>query len=221
MRKQLVLTATALMMAGAAMAQDFKTVLQKNFTAFDTTWNQQGKVEYGNKLSLIAKKFDKEWLADYYLAYAKVNLTYNEPDNAKKDAYLDEAQTAIDDAIALLGKETDETHVMKAMIANARIGIDPQKRWQKYGKIFNDELDAAKEINANNPRIYTLRGISKFYTPKMFGGGKKAAMPYFEKATGLYAAQPQPEDISVPYWGKRTNDYFIGLANAKGEKDDK
>ena len=217
MRKQLVLTATALMMAGAAMAQDFKVVLQKTFTAFYTTWNQQGKVEYGNKLSLIARKYDKEWLANYYLAYAKVNLTYNEADGAKKDAYLDEAQTAIEDAVTLLGKDNDETHVMKAMIANARIGIDPKSRWQKYGKVFNDELDAAKEINANNPRIYTLRGISKFYTPKMFGGGKKAAKPYFEKAEGLFANITN-DDITKPYWGKRANTYFLGQCNGE-DKD--
>ena len=219
MRKQILLTASALVLTASSFAQNFTEVLQKTFTAFDTTWNQQSKLEYSNKLSLIAKKFDKEWLGSYYLAYAKVNVSYNEKDNAKKDAYLDEAQTAIDDAVSLLGKETDETHVMKAMIANARVGIDPQKRWQKYGKIFDEELDKAKEMNANNPRIYTLRGISKFYTPKMFGGGKKAAMPYFEKAAGLYAAQPQPDNISVPYWGKGTNDYFTGMA--KGEDKDK
>lgn len=214
MRQKIVLTAAAIMMAGAAFAQNFTEVLQKNFTAFDTTMNQQQKLEYSNKLNLIAKKFDKEWLGDYYAAYAKVSLTYQETDALKKDAYLDEAQTYIDDAVTLLGKDNDETHVLKAMIANARIGVDPQKRWQKYGKVFDENLDKAKELNPDNPRIYVLRGISKYYTPKMFGGGKKAAMPYFEKASGLFAQQTAT-DISKPYWGKQTNDYFIG--QAKGE----
>lgn len=218
MKKTILVTLGSLLLAAGSFAQNFTEVLQKTFTAFDTTWNQQAKLEYANKLSLIARKFDKEWLASYYLAYAKVNVSYNEPDNTKKDAYLDEAQTAIDEAVRLLGKESDETHVMKAMIANARVGIDPQKRWQKYGRIFDEELDKAKEMNPNNGRIYTLRGISKFYTPKMFGGGKKAAIPYFEKAAGLYESQPKPDHIAIPYWGKGTNDYFTGLARG-GEKE--
>lgn len=214
MKKQLLLAAATLVVTGSAMAQNFTEVLQKTFTAYDTTQNQQKKLEASNKLNLIAKKFDKEWLGSYYAAYAKVGLTYNETEAAKKDAYLDEAQTYIDDAVALLGKDNDETHVLKAMIANSRIGVDPKGRWQKYGKVFDENLDKAKELNADNPRIYLLRGISKFFMPKMFGGGKKAALPYFEKTESLFTAHPEM-DITKPYWGRQTNAYFINLC--KGE----
>ena len=48
----------------------------------------------------------------------------------------------------------------------------------------------------------------------MFGGGKKAALPYLEKADELFAKEGT-DDITRPYWGKRTNDYFLQLA--KGE----
>jgi hypothetical protein len=218
MKKLMLLTIAALLTAGSSFAQNFTEVLQKTFTAFDTTWNQEKKLEYSNKLGLIAKKYDKEWLATYYAAYAKVNLTYNEKDNAKKDALLDEAQALIEESVAVLGKDNDETYVLRAMIANARIGVDPQKRWQKYGNVFDENLNKAKELNPDNPRIYVLRGISKYFTPKMFGGGKKAAMPYFEKATGLFA-QRTDTDITKPYWGQRTNDYFIKLANGEEDKE--
>jgi hypothetical protein len=214
MKKQILLAAATMMIAGSAMAQNFTEVLQKNFTAYDTTQNQQRKLEASNKLNLIAKKFDKEWLGSYYAAYAKVGLTYNEQEAAKKDAYLDEAQTFIDDAVALLGKDNDETHVVKAMIANARIGVDPKNRWQKYGKVFDENLDKAKELNPENPRIYLLRGISKFYTPKMFGGGKKAALPYFEKSETIFAAHPET-DIVKPYWGRETTAYFINMTKVE------
>ena len=219
MKKLMLLTIAALLTAGSSFAQNFTEVLQKTFTAFDTTWNQEKKLEYSNKLSLIAKKFDKEWLATYYASYAKVNLSYNEQDATKKDALLDEAQALIEESVTLLGKDNDETYVLRAMIANARIGVDPQKRWQKYGNVFSENLDKAKEMNPENPRIYVLRGISKFYTPKMFGGGKKAAMPYFEKATGLFAKRTDT-DITKPYWGQRTNEYFIKLANGDDKEEE-
>ncbi|MFA6151906.1 MAG: hypothetical protein WC716_11340 [Chitinophagaceae bacterium] len=214
MRKQILMAATAMLLTGSAFAQNFTEVLQKTFTAFDTTQDQQKKLEASNKLNLIAKKFDKEWLSSYYAAYAKVGLTYNETDVAKKDAWLDEAETFINESVAVLGKDNDETHVLKAMIANARIGVDPKNRWQKYGKVFDENLDKAKELNPDNPRIYLMRGISKFFTPKMFGGGKKAAMPYFEKTDALFVANPAM-DISKPYWGRQTNAWFMG--QAKGE----
>lgn len=195
--------------AMSVQAQDFKAVLEKTFTAFDTTWNQPEKIEQANKLGLIAKKWDNEWVAHYYAAYSKVSLSYQEKDNAKKDAYLDEADKERDEVMSLLKKENDETYVLAAMIANARIGIDPMGRWQKYGKLFSENLENAKELNPDNPRMYYLQGTSKFFTPKAYGGGKKAAMPYFEKAQALFAKETTT-DITKPHWGKKNNEYFLG-----------
>lgn len=212
MKKQILLMGTALFLSAAALAQNFTEVLSKTFQAYDTTQVPLKKLEASNKLNLIAKKFDTEWLAPYYAAYGKIGLTYNETDANKKDLWLDEADVFIAQAVTLLGKDNDETHVLKAMIANARMGVDPKNRWQKYGKIFEENLEAAKELNPDNPRIYMLRGIGKFFMPVMFGGGKKAAMPYFEKAKGLFATRTD-KDITKPYWGEATNNYFIGMAS--------
>lgn len=212
MKKQILLLGTALFLSAAAMAQNFTEVLSRTFQAYDTTQVPLKKLEASNKLNLIAKKFDAEWLASYYAAYGKIGLTYNETDGNKKDLCLDEADVFIAQAVTVLGKDNDETHVLKAMIANARMGVDPKNRWQKYGKIFEENLEAAKQLNPENPRIYLLRGIGKFFMPVMFGGGKKAAMPYFEKAKGLFAARTD-KDITKPYWGEATNNYFIGMAS--------
>ncbi len=211
MKKMILMGAMALATI-STQAQDFKPVLEKTFVAFDTTWDQPTKVELSNKLSLIAKKWDNEWVTHYYLAYSKVALTYNEKDAAKKDAYLDEADKEKQDAVSILKKDNDETYVLGAMIANGRLGVDPMNRWQKYGPIFSGDLESAKDLNPDNPRMYLEQGISKFFTPKAFGGGKKAALPYFEKADALFAkeaATPAANDITKPHWGKMQNDYFL------------
>jgi hypothetical protein len=133
-----------------------------------------------------------------------------EKDAAKREAYLDEAEKEKEDAVAILKKENDETYVLAAMIANARMAIDPMNRWQKYGQLFSQNLESAKEANADNPRMYYLQGVSKFFTPKQFGGGKKAAMPYFEKAQGLFdKEQALNKDITNPHWGKDKTVYFV------------
>ena len=182
MKKTIVLFAAALLFyTNQAQAQNFKDLLVKTYLAFDTTQDQQQKVEYSNKFDLLAKKFPDEWAAHYYNAFSKAVLSYNEKDEATRDAWLDEAEKERDEAVALLKKENDETYVLAAMIANARLAVKPQARWQKFGKIFDEDLAKAKELNPDNPRIYYLQGVSKRFTPKMFGGGKKAASPYFEK----------------------------------------
>ena len=219
MKKMILMSAIAISAAISANAQDLKTVLEKTFTTFDTTHSQDVRIEQANKLSLIAKKWDAEWVTHYYVAYSKVTLTYFETDNAKKDALLDEADKEMEETVSILKKETDETHVLAAMIANARMGVDPMNRWQKYGQVFSGNLQSAKEINENNPRMYYLQGVSKYFTPKQFGGGAKAAMPYFEKAEGLFAKEAEAKkDITQPHWGQGMNTYFMGECK-KAEKE--
>ncbi len=216
--KNLVLMAAIALGATTADAQDYKPVLEKTFLAFDTTQNQNTKVEQSNKLALITKKWDSEWVTHYYLSYSKVNLAYNEQDPKKKDAYLDEADKEREDAVSLLKKENDETYVLAAMIANARMGVDPMNRWQKYGPIFSENLESAKGINPDNPRMYYLLAVSKFFTPKQFGGGKKVALPYFEKASTLFEKEANVTDIATPHWGKGANNYFIGLCKVEDKE---
>jgi hypothetical protein len=213
--KKMMITGVMALTVMTATAQDFKPVLQKTFTAFDTTHDPNVKIDQANKLGLIAKKWDNEWITHYYVALSKASLAFMEKDGTKKDAILDEADKEIKDAVTLLKKENDETYVLEAMIATRRIGVDPMNRWQKYGKIFHDDLESAKEINPNNPRMYYLEATNKLFTPKAYGGGKKAALPYFEKAEGLYAKETG-DDITRPYWGKEHNAMFL----AQCKKDD-
>jgi hypothetical protein len=214
MTRIILLVATAAFTYVSAQAQDFKPALTKTFLAFDTTMEVSTKIEQSNKLGLIAQKWKDNWETHYYNAYGKTVLSYMEEKAEKRDAYLDEAEKEMEEAITLLGKENDETHVMEAMIANARLAVNPMNRWQKFGKIFEENLTEAKAINPENPRIYYLQGTSKFYTPKAFGGGAKNAKPYFDKAQTLFAKETDA-DISKPNWGKRANEYHL----AQCEKD--
>ncbi len=212
--KKLILMSALACSFMSAQAQDYKASLEKVFSVFDTTHSQDQRIELSNKLSLIAKKWGDEWVTHYYAAFSKAILSYNEKDNAKKDAFLDDADKELQESVTLLKKNNDETHVLTAMIANARMSVDPMNRWQKYGKLFSENLESAKELNPDNPRMYYLQGTSKFFTPKAYGGGKKAAMPYFEKAENLFAKE-KGGDIAKPYWGKGMNAYF--LAQCKTE----
>ena len=215
--KKIIFIGAMCLAAVSVKAQDFKAVLEKTFITFDTAKDQNTKVEQSNKLALIAKKWDNEWVTHYYVALSKAILSYDEKDADKRDAYLDVADKEKDDAVSILKKDNDETLVLAAMIANARLAVNPSSRWMKYGKVFNNNIESAKELNPDNPRMYYLQGTSKFHTPKAFGGGKKNAKPYFEKAAALFAKEPGG-DITKPYWGKQRNAFFLAECNQEDKE---
>lgn len=220
MKKRILLATLFLVsMTYGVFAQDYKTTLATTYKAFNETKDAQEKLNQSNRFGLIAKKFNTEWSAAYYAAWSKILLNYEEKDAAKKDALLDEADDLLSSAASLSDKnnkqQQSEIYALTAMAANARIGVDPQKRWKKYGKIFEDNLESAKKDNEANPRIYFLKGTSKFYTPKMFGGGKKNALEYFEKADG-YFAKETGDDITQPSWGKEVNAEYIKMCKTDG-----
>lgn len=204
---------------GQASAQDMNAVLMKTFAAFDSTQDVAKKTAQANKLGLIAKKWKDEWAPHYYNAYAKSQMSFMLPadDVEKKDLMVDEAEAELEEAVSILGEENDEIYVLKAMIAQARMAADGKNRWQKYGKIFDDNLRTAKGLNEENPRIYYLKGTATFFTPKAFGGGAKNAMNYFEKAKPLFEKEAKG-DMNDPFWGSYANEYFIKLC-LKAEKD--
>lgn len=121
--------------------------------------------------------------------------------------FLDQADPLVEKVKALNDK-SDETYVLAALVANARLSVDGATRWKKYGDVFSDDLKKAKAINADNPRIYYLKGVSVFYTPAAFGGGKKNAKTYLEKSKDLFAKQDS-DSVMKPYWGlKPCEDYL-------------
>ncbi|MBC7553353.1 MAG: hypothetical protein H7257_05195 [Taibaiella sp.] len=210
MRKLMLMSALALSVM-SVQAQDYKKPLYNTWQAFDTlpVLNaHDAKLQQANKLGLIAKKWPNEWAPHFYVALSKAMMSYDEKEIARHDAVLDEADKELEEAVSILGKQTDETYVLGAMIANSRMAADPMNRWQKYGKIFSDDLDAAKKINPSNPRMYYLKAISTMFTPKAFGGGKANALPYFEKAQGFFAVEKE-DDITKPFWGKKPNALFL------------
>jgi len=131
---------------------------------------------------------------------------------ADKDKYLDKAEGLLKEAETLAGKPSDEILIMKAYAAQIRLAADAMNRWQKYGALFTENIDAAKAVNSDNPRIYYLEGSSLFFTPEEYGGGKKVAKPLLEKAVAKFAAFKPQSSIS-PQWGRMEAEWMLSQTN--------
>ena len=162
---------------------------------------------YANQLEQMAAAESKEWLPRYWAAYCYTLKSISETDFDKKDAVLEKAERLLADA-EKLSPNNDEIEVMKATVAGARLAVDPQNRWQKYGQISETAVAAAKKINPENPRIKLLEGQSIFYTPEDYGGGKKKAEPLLKEALEKFATF-KPASILHPNWGLNTTRFML------------
>ena len=166
-------------------------------TRFGTTLLPQA-----NKMERIAAAEKAEWLPNYWVSYCYMMESYVEKDDDKRDLLLDKADVFVAN-IEKMKVTNDETEVLKANIANARMAVSPSIRWMKYGSVVEKALENAKKINPKNPRITLLEAQGVFYTPEMFGGGKAKAKPVFEKAMQQFATF-KPASAIYPTWGEPT-----------------
>ena len=191
----------------AFQAQSLEEKLTALFLEFDTTQVFSAKMAASSKLELLANMESENYAVNYYAAYAKAMISYMEKDKDRKDMFLDVADSFLE-KVKQLQPKNEETFILTALLANARLVVDGGSRWKQQGDIFNANIDAAIAINPANPRIYHLKGVATYFTPKMFGGGSKNALVYLDKAKTLFVNQVNG-NITVPYWGEKRNLYFI------------
>ncbi len=171
--------------------------------------------EISSKLERLSTFGDKEWLVNYYLAlnnYRISTIAYEDKEMSEK--YIESAKEAIQKSIE--GKDDfADSHALFSSILGIELGFKPQLgmiNGMKSGK----EIEKAKKLDPENPRVYLIDGTGKLYTPPMFGGGVDKAIALFEKAAELFAKE---KDRGIyPDWGK--DEVYVFLGNAYKEKKD-
>jgi nucleoside-diphosphate-sugar epimerase len=206
-----IIIALTLLASVPVMAQNVDSLVSAQLAGpcgnLDTLSTIQMWKQRSAEIDKVKNQYPANWIPAYYSAYCAVQMSYFETNVKLKDIYLD----AADKSLAVVKESCplkDEVFVLTAMVANARLAVDPQNRWKEYGKIFDENLELAKKENENNPHIYLAKGMSVYYTPKMFGGGAKNAMEYFTKAEEKYKLQTETK-VEKPFWGKATTEYMI------------
>ena len=200
-----LLLALALFVSFAATAQTAADTNPKFTTAMTATLDKMKSAKSpadfltaANQFERIAAAEPQEWLAPYWGAFAYMTLAWiNTGQGDKMDEYLEKAESLLASAEKL--NANDETATLAAYIAQARMMVDPQSRWQTYGPKASGGIAKAKSLNPANPRPYFLEGQSLFYTPEQFGGGKAAACPVLKEAEKKFATF-KPASPLHPAW---------------------
>ena len=157
-------------------------------------------VEVANQFERISKSEKAEWLPLYYATFAYIMISYQEPENAKKDTYLDQAQKYLDQALVIDPNES-ELYMLQGFLYPSRINIDPMNRGMIYMGEMNKAFDKSLALNADNPRVYYLRATMTFHMPEAYGGGAAKALPIYEIAVEKFKLF-KPKTSLSPNWGK-------------------
>lgn len=146
-----------------------------------------------------------QWLPYYYAALVDLSLPRIDT-KYDVDALALVVMPLIDKAEAI--ELNSELYCLRNMVFSQQLGVNPIWRWKEYGDKATEQLFKAKAADASNPRIYYLKGISVFYTPAAFGGGKEKALVLFKKSIALFQIFKRASSIS-PDWGKDSAEEYI------------
>jgi tetratricopeptide (TPR) repeat protein len=192
-------------------AQPFEESLRNAFARFDTALSRPSIVAGTADLDAIAVKYPDRWASHFYSAYARLKTSFGLTDKGQRDQLIDAAEAELDKADKL-SPNNQEVFILRAWSAKARLAVDPQARWKKCNALYDEAIGKAKKIGAENPRIYFLDGQGYFYKPRLWGGGKDKARPFFQKAKQLFAKESKG-DILRPFWGEKANEEFLAKCN--------
>jgi tetratricopeptide (TPR) repeat protein len=161
-------------------------------------------VDVANEFERISQTEKNEWLPLYYASFAYIMISFKETENPKKDAYLDQAQKYLDQALKIDPNES-ELYMLQGFLYPSRINIDPINRGMLYITDLNKSLDKALELNPDNPRVYYLRATMTHHMPEAYGGGAAKALPLYKMAEEKFRIF-KPKTAISPAWGKEIND---------------
>jgi hypothetical protein len=189
-----------LSLCGIAQNKSYEEAMRKNLARMDSAMSADNLQQVAARFEQIAVVAAQEWLPSYYAGYAYLMMSFQEADNGKKDALLDQSEKLIADSRARGGDES-ELLVLEGFLAVARIAADPMARGMEYSGKANGLLGKARGVNPKNPRVDYLQGMLVFNTPEEYGGGKDQALPLLNKAKEKFAAYTLPAEF-WPNWGR-------------------
>jgi len=211
MKKIILLSfATLAFLGGFAQSDKYVKAMEQLVPAVDTTHSPDGLTDLSNSFERIANAEKTQWLPYYYAAIClinKANMLYSRQQTDQIDPVMDKAEPLLKSAQDL-EKDNSEIYCAVKMLNTGKMMADPMNRYMTYGPAASAALETAKKLNPENPRVYMLEGIDKFYTPEQFGGSKDEAKKLFETAKEKFATF-KPKSSIDPNWGLSQVTYFL------------
>lgn len=197
----IVFSMLAFSYVGFAQSEKYTAAMTSNITLLDSAKSADDLLAASAAFERIGDAEKNQWLPYYYAALAQISYSFVKGDPQNNDALADKTEQLLNKAEAL-EKNNSEISCLKALVATARMIVNPMQRWQQYGPLIEQALEEAKKQDPTNPRPYALKGDNLKQTPEQFGGGCGTAKPVLEEAVKKYDAF-KPASSLHPHWGRQ------------------
>ncbi|RBL89165.1 hypothetical protein [Chitinophaga flava] len=179
------------------------TVLHAQLKALEKAQLEQWPA-HADTLQTLGREHPGEWLLQYYAGWVYTQLSFRAK-GEKKEAYCELAAPFVKKALELQPENT-ESLVLMSYWLSARINAD-HSRGAVLGMESRHYADRAISADPSNPRASLVKALNIYYTPAIFGGGKKRAKATVVE-TGEKFAHFTPVDELAPNWGKNIYEYL-------------
>jgi tetratricopeptide (TPR) repeat protein len=187
---------------------DAKRLIQQGMNRASENDFEQAK----NILIQFTSEADHQALVEYYLGYIdyQFGVVVHRMDKEKAPAYLDSAVEHLEKAI-VKDDSFAEAHALLSSCYGIQISFYPLSGiWR--GPKSGSEMDKAKTLTPENPRVALLGAIGTYNTPALFGGGKEKGFEALKKAAELFGRWKTADSLQ-PDWGREQVYAWIGLAH--------
>ncbi len=207
--KKSILTLAVVILTAVAFgnSNNFEKLMKKNLKTLRANSESISYKTLGIEFASIANLNQSRFEPLYYSAYCYIIGSWQITSETGKMEILAKAKSQIDKALTL-APNNDEIIVLDAFYYQAMIMANPQKYGQSYSAIAGELLQRAQQMNNANPRAEFLLAQNSYHRPAQYGGGKKVALPLFEKAAKLFKQQ-NTDNYLLPIWGEKTNAELI------------
>lgn len=181
-----------------AQSDKYQAAMAKAIADLDSAKTPANFQSVAANFERIAAAEKTQWLPFYYAGLAYSTLGWMDK-TIDKDANSEKIIALCNKAEAI--EKNSEIYVLKNMAYTQQMLVDPQSRFMSYGSQAAEALQTAEKLDAKNPRVYYMQGMTALGTPEQFGGGKAVAKPLLQKALQLYKdVKPAP---LYPNWGQK------------------
>ncbi len=198
----LLIAALMFTISNTALANDdkYREAMQKNIQVVYQAHAIPDIQTAVNAFERIAAAEKTKWEPFYYASFGYIMMATREPDNGKKDVYLDQALKGIAQAQQLAPAESEIT-ALEGFAYMIRVSVDPGSRGARYAPVATQILSKAVAMNSENPRAYALLGQMQYGTAEFFGSATTEACATLDKALEKFAAFASTNPLA-PRWGQ-------------------
>lgn len=200
--KTIAVTIFSVIVAITAFAHDDKytEAMKKNIDAIYVADNIADLQQAVNAFERISAAEKTRWEPFYYASFGYIQMAMLEQEAARKDAFLDQAITALNKAREIAPNDS-EVIALEGFIYMIRVTVDPATRGQQFVPMAMQSFGKSSAINPENPRALALMANMQYGTALFFGSPVTDACATLDKALDKFATFKSDNPLA-PQWGK-------------------